>query len=241
MDLLKTKLQVFKFIPFTMKISIAFLMDCTGSMERWIQAAKTQIQTIVDTTRAQHGDDIHMRVGFVGYRDYGEQERFLVQDFTDVPTLLARIRDVHAEGGDDVAEDVAGGLHEIEQLSWDDDGVKLMIHIADAPPHGLQFHARYVSDRYPAGDPSGRNPLDSISKLFQRGIDYTFIQINHSTDTMVEQFSNSYLEAGRFKVLDLQGQQPELFLERSITDTLTASITHYTCSQDPAAVIHSPI
>ena len=225
-----------------MKIQIAFLMDCTGSMEQWIQAAKKHIQTIVETTQTQHGNDIHMRVGFIGYRDYGDPERFVVEDFADATTILQRIRDVHAEGGDDIAEDVAGGLFHVKQLSWDDADIKLLFHIADAPPHGIQFHARFLSDRFPGGDPDGRNPLDTMSFLSDQGIAYTFVKINPTTDTMIEQFSNCYSD--KFKVLDLQGQghRAEMLLGPSITQTITDSICyHHTCSQDPVAVEHTPI
>lgn len=227
-----------------MRIHLAFLMDCTASMEEWIQAAKDRIHKIVDSTRAQHGNDIQMRVGFVGYRDYGDSVRYIVQDFTDVATLLERIRDVHAEGGDDCAEDVAGGLLQIKHLTWNDGDVKILVHITDAPPHGLQFHARNVSDRFPAGDPEGINPLTLITQLYEEGIDYTCIKINRSTDTMIEQFSNCYLNSSRFTVLDLQVQnlrQRGHIFEETLSATITASITQYTCSQDPATVEHTAI
>jgi hypothetical protein len=39
-------------------------MDCTGSMAKWIDVAKTQLSKIVENTKAKLG--VKMRVAFVG-------------------------------------------------------------------------------------------------------------------------------------------------------------------------------
>jgi hypothetical protein len=213
-------------------------MDCTGSMERWIQAAKDQTRKMVSDVIAQHGDDVRIRVGFVGYRDYGDDERFVIRDFNQPDFVLEEIRDVHAEGGDDMAEDVAGGLRHLRDLNWDAD-IKMIFHIADAPAHGLQFHSIRLSDRFPEGDPSGINPLEFMSYFSAQRYNYTFVRINGSTDTMIDQFHNCYLNSSLFRVLDLtpQGRQPYddvLMLGPALTATITQSIyQHYSDTQDP--------
>lgn len=228
------------------QVNIAFLMDCTASMEPWIQAAKDQVTRIVDSTVADN-PNVDIRVGFVGYRDYGDDTRFITVDFGHESMVLRGIRRLHADGGDDVAEDVAGGLIQIGKLSWKPNNVNMIIHIADAPAHGKLFHAAHLSDRFPGGDPDGVDPRDLISFFSSQGYDYTFVKINDSTDTMIELFSDCYVHSAVFKVIDLRPQRTRpaplspveheqdatLLLTPSIRDALTMSIHRYTASQDP--------
>lgn len=229
------------------QVNLAFLMDCTASMESWIQAAKDQIVRIIDNTVLQH-ETVDVRVGFVGYRDYGDDTRFTCVDFTDASTVLRAIRNVHADGGDDFAEDVAGGLLQIRNLSWRPNDVNMIIHIADAPAHGRQFHSARLSDRFPRGDPNGIDPRDLISYFSAQGYDYTFVKINDTADTMIELFSDCYVHNAVFKVVDLRPQGPRtpvrlspnhheldttLLLTPEITRAVMSSIHRYTASQDP--------
>lgn len=186
-------------------VKLCFLMDCTASMEPWIHAARVQIKDIVHETES-HYPDANVKVAFVGYRDIQDTERFVVFPFRSASALVQGIEFVHAKGGGDEAEDVAGGLVQALRLEWDDADVKLIVHIADAPAHGDWFHAPYVSDEYPEGDPSGLDPLVSMQFLSQQDFDYTFIKISSSTDTMIEHFHNSFSRLGRFKVVDLRPQ-----------------------------------
>jgi hypothetical protein len=215
-------------------------MDCTASMEMWIQASKDQIQSIL--RNVPHAD---FQVAFVGYRDHGDNVPLIMIPFTDIDSVLDQIRDVHAEGGDDIAEDVYSGMVFAQELNWSNADVKTIIHIADAPPHGKGFHSPWVSDRYPDTD---HNELLKIVHDFSvAGVDYTFVRIVDATDGMIEMFDNSYVGPGKFQVIDLVPQNrpqtrgpPELphrrhrptdSLTPTITRSLNASITRYTASQ----------
>jgi hypothetical protein len=145
-------------------------------------------------------------VAFVGYRDYGDTERFVIVPFTLVQDLLEEIQNVYALGGDDLAEDVAGGMEKARELDWSDADVRSIFHIADAPPHGREYHNAGTSDRYPRGDPRGLSPKSLIGSFSGLGVDYTFIRINESTDKMAEVFFEHYVHGGEFKVVDLQNQ-----------------------------------
>lgn len=195
---------------------------------------------------------------FIGYRDYEDTERILRISFTEPEDMLRRIRDVHADGGADCAEDVATGLREVWDLDWTDVDVKTIVHIADAPAHGRRFHSIGISDRFPDGDPNGLNPLEFVRLIGSRGIDYTFVKINDSTDKMLDVFEQHYGRIEGFKVLDLRPQsyRPGLTTEEppitpplranpndttyllspSIVRTITRSIERHTASQDPAEV-----
>ena len=209
-------------------------MDCTGSMEPWIQAAKDHIINIVHKTQ-QETPEAGIRVAFIGYRDYGDNPQVIRQNFGNVETLLYQIEDVHARGGDDIAEDVAGGLMNVRTLAWDCVAAKSIVHIGDAPPHGMRFHQPWVSDRFPQGDPEGKDPLRILQSLSEDNIDYTFIKINDSTNIMIKEFHGVYTGTGQFQVMDLSYQGVEEFAPavfRSVTNT----ITRYSASQDPGEV-----
>lgn len=220
-----------------MKIDICFLLDCTGSMGPWIQAAKDHIFDIVRKTR-QDTPSAEVRVAFVGYRDFGEKEPIIYHDFGNVDTVLDAIQDVLALGGDDEAEDVAGGLFHVRELSWEDDAAKTLIHIADAPPHGRQFHDAWVSDRFPGGDPNERNSLYVMGTLSEDNIDYTFIKITDTTNIMLQKFQDVYRGPGEFHVIDLRPQVSTGVHDfaPAVMRSVTHSIERYTVSQDPSAV-----
>lgn len=224
---------------------MCFLVDCTASMEPWIQAAKDQVMTIVRSTQTAFPSAI-FTTAFVGYRDYGDTERFLCIPFTDPANMLRDIRSVHADGGGDMAEDIATGLQKVSELDWNDADVRTVVHIADAPPHGRSFHGAGVSDRYLGGDPSGLDPCDYIRAFDARTIDYTFVKINDSTDKMLDAFMDVYARPDGFKVLDLRPQaspsihrgnvDTTLLLSPAVTRSVTASISRHTASQDPVEV-----
>jgi hypothetical protein len=61
---------------------------------------------------------------------------------------------------------------------------KLVIWLGDAPAHGRKFH-NGAGDRYPEGDPNGRDPCDYMEKFAKHHVDFSFVQINSTTDKVV--------------------------------------------------------
>jgi hypothetical protein len=54
---------------------------------------------------------LKVRATFIGYRDFGDQKRFEIQPFTeDIQKVREFISKCSATGGNDMPEDVAGGL-----------------------------------------------------------------------------------------------------------------------------------
>jgi hypothetical protein len=219
-------------------------------MGPWIHEAKTKMVQLVDSVRDQNPRAV-VRVGFVGYRDYGDAERFVTVSFMNAQDTMEQIRTVDALGGDDQAEDVAHGLRHALHMDWMGSDVKIVFHIADAPAHGMAFHDVHVSDRFPRGDPDGLDPRDIVERMSFLDIDYTFVRIHARTDTMVEQFHNCYTHGGTFSMIDLVSQRatrpPSL---RSGNDTgmseelirsVTRSIASYTTSQETQCCSQNPI
>jgi hypothetical protein len=223
---------------------IAFLLDCTGSMEPWIQEAKTKIQDILRDVRKEH-PHAEFEVALIAYRDYGDQVRFRVVDFTNANEIVRALEPIHAKGGDDDTEDVAGALDKACDLTWGPSDVRLLFHIADAPAHGMKYHEPHVSDRFPQGDPEGKKPTRLLTHLAHQEIEYTFVRITASTDKMLGVFHRVYEEeGGRFRVIDLHPQSYDgrygrvvdgnmaTVLSPAVSRAVSQAVTRYTASQD---------
>jgi len=229
--------------PSSVIVKIAFVLDCTGSMESWIHEAKTKIQEIVSSTRELH-PNAEFEVALVAYRDYGDVVRRRIVDFTTPADVVRVLRTIHAEGGDDAAEDVAGALERACSLTWGASDVRLIFHIADAPAHGIQFHSPRVSDRFPDGDPDGNDPMRSLRHLANMETDYTFVRITSSTDVMIDVFHATYTRhGGRFRVIDLHPQSYDgrfgprrenmsELLSPAVTRIVSDAVTQHSASQE---------
>ena len=157
---------------------------------------------------------------------------------------LARI---NACGGDDDAEDVCSALIRVHRLSWDGADVQMVVHIADAPAHGIHYHDPSISDRFPEGDPSGYDPSEFIHRMSVGGMHYTFVKITSATDTMLDAFHNAWTEKGTFKVIDLRPQHYDRrlgvphnglmsnLLSPAVSNHLSQVVSRYSASQDPEA------
>ena len=173
------------------EVDLCFLVDCTGSMEQYIQEVKRKIQVIVEKSKRML-PDLKFSVAFVGYRDHCDgAARIVVLDFTtstsDFQSFMAT---VPATGGGDDAEDVFGGIEEVTKLSWRKK-TRILIHIADSPCHGTRFHDDSDNyDEYPNGDPRGLRIEELLPKLKALQITYWFIRLNHSTDLMIKVFQS---------------------------------------------------
>lgn len=225
-------------------VKIAFVLDCTGSMEPWIHESKSKIQQIITQNRREH-PNAHFEVALVAYRDYGDTVRRRVVDFTTASQIVRALESIHAEGGDDQSEDVAGALDRTCGLTWGPSEVRMVFHIADAPAHGSLYHAPRVSDRFPEGDPDGHDPRSLLRHLASEDIQYTFVRITSSTDKMIDVFHDVYTHAaGVFRVIDLHPQSYDGrygrvtsgnmadVLSPAVTRIVSDAVTQYTSSQD---------
>jgi hypothetical protein len=188
--------QNYSHVPRT--VDYCFLIDCTGSMQPYINQARDAIRNIVEKATDLESAAGAIRCAFVGYRDFGDAKQFEILHFTEnVDQFKTFCSTIVASGGGDEAEDVFGGLERAIALSWSPDSyssTKVIFHIADAPCHGREFHNEgyTTGDNYPAGDPNRRTALTLISQIKQRNIQYHFGKIRNSTDTMIKKFSELY-------------------------------------------------
>jgi hypothetical protein len=169
-----------------MKVKTCFVIDATGSMGPWIEAAKTQTINVVNDLRNKHSE-IEFEVAAVFYRDFGDNEQLKVVDFTsNTVDFTGDINIVKAYGGNDCCEDVAGGLKAAVDLNWDDADVKNLFLITDAPPHGSGWHSVTVSDNYPNNDFDIESSLRRIS---EKDMNFTIIKASDKIDMMIVRIS----------------------------------------------------
>jgi len=141
-------------------LDLCLLMDCTSSMQEWIERSKETLHDIINNIKAEN-EDLRVRVCFVGYRDIKDTERFCIKPFTeDLDDVKNFISNQKADGGRDWPEDVQGGLHKALQQNWEKDSVKQAFLICDAPGHGVDITNDAITDDYPAGSPDGHKIQD---------------------------------------------------------------------------------
>ena len=117
-------------------LEVAFTLDTTGSMGDQINQLKTTIKAISDQVN-QLDNISKVRWGLVLYRDKSDDYITKKYDFTDdINQFQRNLNEAYAGGGGDYPEDANKALEEtIENLSWQDNSVKMSFLVTDAPPH----------------------------------------------------------------------------------------------------------
>lgn len=166
----------------TGKLDLVFCLDCTGSMSSVIRGCQTSIVELVNTLTHAEGQDV--RFALIPYRDHHSNEQYCtkVYPFTrDVDQMLLNVNGQSANGGGDSPEAVAAALFEAVCLDWRDDAAKLVVVMADAPPHGLGA----LGDIFPKGDPDGKDPLSIGREMVSLGISvYSLLARGYSVQTL---------------------------------------------------------
>lgn len=164
------------------QLDLLFLVDDTGSMGDEIAKLTASMADIADEI-ATLPEAPDVQYGLVQYRDRGDSYVVRAQEFTpnldDFQRSLSRLR---GEGGGDYPEAVNAALHRaIWEMDWrsgeqDGDTVRVIILVADAPPH-LDYgdeHFSYDSDMFVAVQqgikifPVGASGLDEQGEFIFR-------------------------------------------------------------------------
>lgn len=175
-------------------VDLCFMVDCTGSMASWIEGVKNNVKILRDKLAAQFSS-CDLRFAFVRYTDYDQPEhsRTTKLDFTkDQSSFHQFVSGIAADGGGDGPEDIMGALKvTLTTLSWRTGIDKVLIHIADSPCHGTQYH-NGGGDTYPNGDPAGISHDQMMQLVANSNIHYWFGYIQkESTDKMISVFNES--------------------------------------------------
>lgn len=120
-----------------------FIQDCTGSQGSYISSATKNIEAICayifESGKLQHPEDL--RVGLVAFRDHPPQDHtYVTRNFgfsSDISKVHKDLSSLYASGGGDGPEAVTAALAEVLKMDWRVNASKMVVLIADAPPHGI--------------------------------------------------------------------------------------------------------
>jgi len=118
------------------RLDLVFLVDATGSMGDEIAKLKASMRAMSDQIARLPGQP-DICYGLVAYRDRGDAFLTRTHDFTDdlgaFQGVLARVQ---AGGGGDMPEALNEALHEtVHRMSWRTEAARMVVLVADAPPH----------------------------------------------------------------------------------------------------------
>ena len=213
-------------------IDVIIVMDSTASMQSWINSAKNTLLESFNDIRNEYTDSI-IRLGLVCDRDIGDDEQYVVAPLTEnIESIQSILKEIRAEGGNDTTEDVAGALEKVLELFRENqrvtDVVRTVLFVTDAPAHGLRYHPITVGDRFPNGDPSGKDPYNQVRELGNMNVDLTIFRVNSLVDKMIEEFEKAFKgTGGALTILDIENQTRSC---TSSTDEYNTSLSLMSCS-----------
>ncbi|MFT3663695.1 vWA domain-containing protein [Piscinibacter sp.] len=141
------------------RLDLVFLVDATGSMGDEIAKLKASMRAMAQQI-AQLPGQPDICWGLVAYRDRGDAFLTRTHDFTDdlaaFQGVLARVQ---AGGGGDTPEALNEALHEtVHRLSWRADAARMVVLVADAPPHLDYGGCMEPPEAEGFGPPRGQRP-----------------------------------------------------------------------------------
>jgi hypothetical protein len=118
------------------KLDLMIMCDTTGSMADELSFLQEELKDIVTRVQSDNAN-IPTRVSVNFYRD--EDDEYVVREYpftADISAASNAIGEQSAEGGGDFPEAVHKALDSaINGHDWDEDAVKILFLVLDAPPH----------------------------------------------------------------------------------------------------------
>lgn len=189
------------------KIQIVFLVDSTMYMRTRRTAVMERIAKAIAEAETEYDT---VEVARIDYFDYDEF------NLLNPPSVLSFTKDVHealrrvpCKDDEDLPADVTGALFLASQLPWDMTAAREIVHIAGGPPHGWNYHEPWIEDRYPNGDPHGRDLEVYLRALQSTGVEYTLFTTHESMDVFAHILAE-YFEG--FTEMKLETSPSRMFL-----------------------------
>lgn len=118
------------------KLDLMIMCDTTGSMSDELSYLQEELISILNSVE-RNNSNVPTRVSVNFYRDDGDE--YVIRDFpftTDFKQAENQMSEQWADGGGDFPEAVHKALENaLKDHDWDEDSVKLMFLVLDAPPH----------------------------------------------------------------------------------------------------------
>ena len=190
-------------------VDIVYLIDATGSMGREIEAANEKVKEILKELNTKFEDkNLSFNFGAVFYRDKidsKDDENDSIPLTEDMDKLKKFISTMKADGGGDIPEDWVGGYNLVlNQMKWRN-GIKLVIHIADAGAHGKEFTSY---DKYPD---EGPKLCELIKKCVEKNINIVGFKIGNEPEQSFEKIKEIYDEHKLSKDVKDNGQFIDIY------------------------------
>ena len=189
-----------------MKFNILFIFDITSSMGTYIELFNKNYFKIIKEIKKNCPLALFY-LGFIGYKDINDLElgdEYIDIDFTLLyEEIYKRIKDIQAEGGDDIPEDVAGAFEMALNKSWNK-GTNIIFLITDSPCHGTKYHdldqnVEAFKDSFPKENYGGNNDAfkrRSIETIVEEFVNMNFnlicLDIHENTQKMFKMFEEKY-------------------------------------------------
>ena len=161
-------------------IDLALVVDLADTRSK--QAVATGLTAVVEQLHGRFGE--HLRVGFIGFRDYRSQHevrgRFETIALTEnFGQLCSSVTSILGAPSRDTPSDVSGALEACRALAWRrSECTRIAIVITQAPCHGQRFHEGLDGDSFlddfPAGDPGGLDPESIMEQMAKDAVHVYF-------------------------------------------------------------------
>lgn len=122
--------------PVPKSLDLMIMCDATGSMGDELEYLVCELEDVVTRIRSENAN-VPTRISVNFYRDEGDE--YVVREYpftTDLAAAVTAISEQTADGGGDTPEAVHTALKSAVSHNWDEDSVKVMFLVLDAPPHG---------------------------------------------------------------------------------------------------------
>ncbi len=125
------------------QLDIALVVDSTGSMGDEIRYLKAELTQVFNDIEEAY-DDLSLAAGLISYRDVGDS--YVVWPYemtTDLLQFELDLNGIGAAGGGDYPEAMDQAMEAALELEWRADSVKIILLVADAPPHNDKIAATW--------------------------------------------------------------------------------------------------
>lgn len=162
-------------------LDFMIMCDTTGSMSDELEYLKVELESIVRKVSTQNSN-IQIRTSVNFYRDEGDE--YVVRQFpftADIEQSVDAIGKQCSDGGGDTPEAVHTALDSaINNHDWDDNSVKIMFLVLDAPPHSdeqiiseVNKHIREAAEKGIRIVPIASSGVDKSTEYLLRTMAFT--------------------------------------------------------------------
>ena len=152
---------------------ILFIVDSTESMKDYINICIKKCADIVERINFEFSYEINFYYGAIFYRDPIDQKLDDIHEYIPLTSnkteFQKSLKLIKASGGGDYAEDWNGAYEiALNKINWSSDiSNKIVVHIADASAHGIDFIEPGQIDKHLSEGPKF---IKTIKKIAEKGL-----------------------------------------------------------------------